>query len=99
MGDITCKGGKKVSSGLVMFPPGHARNTSADLGALLKQKNKMLGDLVFTDAAVGERFVSKLVAMKEATAADLQTIYEFDFGSMRSHGEGIDGPRPTTRRG
>jgi len=97
--DITRQGGGKVSSGLVMFPPGHARNTSADLSALLKQKNKMLGDLVFTDAAIGERFVSKLVAMKEATAADVQTIYEFDFGNMRSHGEGIDGPRPATRQG
>merc|ERR1712151_1397003 len=96
--DITRQDGGKVSSGLVMFPPGHARNTSADLSALLKQKNKMLGDLVFTDAAAGERFVSKLIAMKDATAADLQTIYEFDFGSMRSHGEGIDGPRPATAK-
>merc|ERR1719343_1801096 len=66
--DITLKGGKKVSSGLVMFPPGHARNTSADLNALLRQKNKMLGDLVFGNAADGERFVTKLVEMMKASA-------------------------------
>jgi len=95
--DITCKGGKKLSSGLVMFPPGHARNTSADLKALLKQKNKMLGDLVFTDGVVGEKFVSKLVAMKGATAAEMQSLYEFDFGKMRKH-EGIDGPRPVKQQ-
>merc|ERR1719220_1208511 len=95
--DITRQGGQKVSSGLVMFPPGHARNTSADLGALLKQKNKMLGDLVFTDAAVGEKFVAKLVAMKSASAADMQAIYEYDFGKTRPH-DGIDGPRPAKRQ-
>merc|ERR1712079_707746 len=32
--DITRTGGSKVSSGLVMFPPGHARNTSADMQAI-----------------------------------------------------------------
>jgi 2-methylcitrate dehydratase len=95
--DITCTGSSKVSSGLVMFPPGHARNTSADLKALLQQKNKMLGDLVFTDAAVGEKFVAKLVAMKSASAADMQAIYEYDFGKTRPH-DGIDGPRPAKRQ-
>jgi len=94
--EITPKGGKKVSSGLVMFPPGHARNTSADLKALLKQKNKMLGDLTFTDAAVCEAFLAKLIAMKSASAADMQTIYEYEFGKTRPH-EGIDGPRPAKK--
>merc|ERR1719181_594123 len=45
--DIFQKGGKKLSSGLIMYPPGHARNTTANLRALITTKNKMLGDLVF----------------------------------------------------
>merc|ERR1712151_805594 len=96
--DVTRQGGGKVSSGLVMFPPGHARNTTADLKTLLKQKNKMLGDLVFSDAAIGEKFVAKLVGMMKASAADMQSIYEFDFGNMVKHGDGIDGPRPAKRQ-
>merc|ERR1719316_276422 len=47
--DITMKGGKKISSGLVMYPSGHARNTAADLRAILAHKNRMLGDIVFAD--------------------------------------------------
>merc|ERR1719221_1761075 len=96
--DVTRKGGDKVSSGLVMFPPGHARNTTADLKALLKQKNKMLGDLVFSDTAVGEKFVAKLVGMMKASAADMQSIYEFDWNNMVKHGDGIDGPRPVKKQ-
>merc|ERR1719190_270497 len=40
--DITLKGGRKLSSGLVMFPSGHARNAVANLRDLLTKKNKML---------------------------------------------------------
>merc|ERR1719413_51925 len=47
--DITVKGGKVISSGMVMYPSGHARNTSADLRQILKHKNHMLGDIVFSD--------------------------------------------------
>merc|ERR1712151_634461 len=42
--DITMKGGKKISSGLVMYPSGHARNATADLKQILAHKNRMLGD-------------------------------------------------------
>merc|ERR1712079_502737 len=42
--DISLKGGKKISSGLVMYPSGHARNTSANLARILEHKNRLLGD-------------------------------------------------------
>merc|ERR1719482_1339350 len=45
--DITLKSGKVMSSGFVMYPSGHARNTSADLKKILAHKNQMLGELVF----------------------------------------------------
>merc|ERR1711972_1005700 len=47
--DISLKGGKKISSGMVMYPSGHARNTSADLKKILDHKNRMLGDIVFPE--------------------------------------------------
>eukprot|EP00929_Paragymnodinium_shiwhaense_P043814 TRINITY_DN22501_c0_g2_i1.p2 TRINITY_DN22501_c0_g2~~TRINITY_DN22501_c0_g2_i1.p2 ORF type:complete len:553 (+),score=180.18 TRINITY_DN22501_c0_g2_i1:113-1771(+) len=86
-------GGKKFSSGLVMYPPGHARNKSADLKKLLKAKNKMLGDLVFKDPATYEKFVAPLIGMKGLSAEQMQHIYEFDFAGARTHAP-IDGERP-----
>merc|ERR1711908_49807 len=83
--DITMKGSSKLSSGLVMFPPGHARNATANLAALLRQKNKMLGELVFTDEGEREKFNAKLVGMKNAAAADMQGIYNFDYSKIRQH--------------
>merc|ERR1711933_716620 len=38
--DISPKGGKQISSGMVMYPSGHARNTSADLKDILAYKNR-----------------------------------------------------------
>merc|ERR1712193_351184 len=73
--DITMKGGKVISSGLVMYPSGHARNTSADLKAILAHKNSMLGDIVFADKATTGAFVGKLQSMKSLSAAEAQTVY------------------------
>jgi 2-methylcitrate dehydratase len=88
--DITIKGGKKIESGFVMYPSGHARNTSADLDGILAHKNHMLGDIVFGDRAAVDGFVSKLQHMKELSAADVATIYDFDYSKMREH-DCIDG--------
>merc|ERR1711904_738948 len=83
--DITMKGGKVISSGLVMYPSGHARNTSADLRGILDHKNSMLGDIVFADKATTGAFVAKLKSLKSLSAAETQTIYEFDWDKMVSH--------------
>jgi len=92
--DIQLKSGKKFSSGLIMYPPGHARNTTADLKALLTKKNQMLGDLVFKDKAAYEKFITPLIGIKGLSAADLQHIYEFDFSKIVEHAC-IDGERET----
>jgi 2-methylcitrate dehydratase len=91
--DIHLKGGQKLSSGLVMYPPGHARNTTADLDALLARKNKMLGDLVFSDTDAYEKFLAALVGMKSLPAVALKDVYDFDFSKIKQH-PGIDGERP-----
>merc|ERR1712060_320245 len=83
--DISLKGGKKISSGMVMSPSGHARNATADLRAILAHKNRMLGDIVFPDRPAVDGFVQRLVGMKDASAAEVSAIYDFDWSSMRSH--------------
>merc|ERR1719271_339028 len=83
--DITIKGGKKISSGLVMYPSGHARNTSADLKGILAHKNHMLGDIVFSDRGAVDTFVGRLQAMKSLSAAEATSVYDFDWAAMREH--------------
>merc|ERR1711988_1427769 len=83
--DITLKGGKQLSSGMVMYPSGHARNTSADLRKILAHKNRMLGDIVFNDRAKVDGFVDRLVNMKSASAAEVGQLYDFDWSSMKAH--------------
>merc|ERR1712013_583061 len=62
--DITLKGGKVISSGMVMYPSGHARNTSADLKQILDHKYKMLSDIVFPDSGMVSSFVGRLQNLK-----------------------------------
>merc|ERR1711972_1117967 len=83
--DISLKGGKQISSGMVMYPSGHARNTSADLRKILEHKNRMLGDIVFSDSSAVDAFVRRLVNMESASAADITKLYDFDWSAMRSH--------------
>merc|ERR1719253_1754365 len=68
--DITMKGGKVISSGMVMYPSGHARNETANLKSILDHKNMMLGDIVFADQATTKGFVGKLQSLKSLSAAE-----------------------------
>merc|ERR1719213_1159723 len=83
--DITMKGGKTISSGFVMYPPGHARNTTADLKKILAHKNQLLGDIVFSDKADLNAFLKPLVGMKDLSAADMASVYSFDYAKMKDH--------------
>jgi len=94
--DIVLKDGKKFSSGLVMYPPGHARNVTSDLKGLLDKKNRMLGDLVFKDASSYEQFLAPLKKIRSLNAQELEEIYNFDYAAMKEH-RPIDGERPSSR--
>merc|ERR1711953_144707 len=83
--DITLKSGKTISSGLVMFPSGHARNETADLKKILAYKNRMLGDIVFESRGEVDPFVNKLMSLKSLSASEVASIYDFDWSKMRSH--------------
>jgi len=73
--DIFTKKGAKCSSGFVMFPSGHARNTTCDLKKILAYKNKMLGTISLPEAEVAP-FVAKLDDLKSASGKDLDTVYD-----------------------
>merc|ERR1711862_929019 len=83
--DITLNNGKIISSGFVMFPSGHAANTPYDRKTILGHKNRMLGDIVFESRDQVDAFVNRLQGMKSLTAADMASIYDFDWSKMKSH--------------
>lgn len=83
--DISMKSGKKISSGLVMYPSGHARNTTADLRNILAHKNRMLGDIVFEDRRTVDNFVGNLESMKSASASQVCALYDFDYLKVKEH--------------
>ncbi|MEX0585964.1 MAG: MmgE/PrpD family protein, partial [Pirellulales bacterium] len=62
------------SSGLVLYPTGHARNTSADLAGLLAYKFQRLAAHGVTDVAGLQRRIS---GMQQKTAAEIDAIYDF----------------------
>lgn len=73
--DINTKNGKKLSSGLVMFPGGHARNESVILGDILQHKFKLLGKLAL-DKQELMKFIVHLENIAEMTNEDLHDIYD-----------------------
>lgn len=81
--DIKLKSGQTLSSGFVMYPTGHARNTTADLKKILQHKGyNMLGDLVFENKTFKEEYLSNLENM--GSSPNVKGIYAFD-ESMKAH--------------
>lgn len=80
------KDGSSLDSGLVMYPSGHARNTSADLKSILAHKNKMLGSIIGESNTWGqEQFLDSLVNMKTLLPKQLMDLYNFPFDRMADH--------------
>jgi 2-methylcitrate dehydratase len=69
-----------LSSGLVMYPEGHARNTSAHLSALLDNKFHRLAALGVGDVDGLQRRLTKLA---EKSAADIRDLYSFEINHVR----------------
>jgi 2-methylcitrate dehydratase len=68
----------RLSSGLVMYPEGHARNTSGRLEELLRYKFEALAGLGVTDVdALYRRFTN----LAEKSAEEIHTLYDFDLSS------------------
>ena len=65
----------RLSSGLVMYPTGHARNTTANLAALLNYKLRLLASLGVADAgALARRFTN----LAEKSPQEIAELYDFE---------------------
>lgn len=83
---VHTKSGKSFESGYVMYPPGHARNTSMDLPAILAAKNELLGKIAVEDVA---SCVGMLDRIESLSAEEMLEIYNHPF---RTDAAPIDGP-------
>jgi 2-methylcitrate dehydratase len=63
-----------VSSGLVMYPVGHARNESGLLDELLAHKFKLLANLAVDDA---DGLYGRFTNLAEKSASEIASLYDF----------------------
>jgi 2-methylcitrate dehydratase len=70
---ITDAAGKEHDSGLVMYPGGHARNTTANLGDILAHKFGLLGEL----ADESGEFVRRLEGIASTSGEGMRSLYNF----------------------
>jgi len=72
---ITDTDGTDFDSGMVMYPGGHARNTTADLKAILAHKFNLLGKLVQEDpSTIIERFQN----LGAKSADEIRDLHDFE---------------------
>ena len=71
---ITADDGSAHDSGLVMYPPGHARNTTADLAGLLANKWTKLATPAVDDA---QQVIDRFNNLPDLSVAQLATLYDF----------------------
>jgi 2-methylcitrate dehydratase len=64
-----------LSRGLVMYPEGHARNTSGNLASLLEHKFRALSAMGVKDV---DGLYKRFTALAKKSAADIQQIYDFE---------------------
>lgn len=72
--EITLKDGKKLATEIVMYPPGHARNTDSDLLGILKYKFGILGRMALDQADL-DSVLARLEKLDSMTSEDLLHIY------------------------
>ncbi len=71
---IHMKDGTTYDSGLVMYPAGHARNTTADLKGILRKKAENLGRLASDDY---QPIVDRFDRLASLSPRELASIYDF----------------------
>ncbi|MEX0677641.1 MAG: MmgE/PrpD family protein [Pirellulales bacterium] len=65
----------KLTSGLVMYPEGHARNTSGNLPALLEHKFRVLAGLGVSDV---DALYRRFTGLAKKSAAEIAELYDFE---------------------
>eukprot|EP01006_Ploeotia_vitrea_P037693 TRINITY_DN66159_c6_g5_i1.p1 TRINITY_DN66159_c6_g5~~TRINITY_DN66159_c6_g5_i1.p1 ORF type:complete len:526 (-),score=308.89 TRINITY_DN66159_c6_g5_i1:68-1645(-) len=69
---VTDKDGNQYDSGLVMYPSGHARNTTCDLEGILRNKFAILGRLAVKDV---DQLLKQLSDLESKSVDDIKAIY------------------------
>ncbi|MEO1007367.1 MAG: MmgE/PrpD family protein [Planctomycetota bacterium] len=72
---ITDDNGKAYDSGLVMYPAGHARNTTADLHDILANKFRVMGALAGNNPG---QLVQRFEGLASKSAKDIAGLHDFD---------------------
>ena len=72
---IEMKDGKKLESGLVMYPSGHARNTTANLPEILEKKFQLLGRLGIKKP---KRALKLFEQLGQLSPKQIRSLYNFD---------------------
>jgi 2-methylcitrate dehydratase len=65
----------RLSSGLVMYPQGHARNSGGQLDQLLAHKFRLLAGLGVRDV---DQLYKRFTALTEKSASDIAQLYDFE---------------------
>lgn len=73
--------GTRHDSGLVMYPSGHARNTTADLKDILAHKFRLLGGLAVPEGSDPRPLIDRFESLPSLDAAGVRNLYEFELGS------------------
>jgi 2-methylcitrate dehydratase len=68
----------RVSSGLIMYPEGHARNTSGRLEDLLEHKFHVLAGL----AVANPQKLARRFALEGKSPAEIASLYDFEIRGL-----------------
>lgn len=71
---VTLKDGKTLETEVVMYPPGHARNTTSDLKGILKYKFGLMGRMALEQKDLDD-ILDRLDKIESMTNKDLMNIY------------------------
>ncbi len=72
---ITLEDGSEFDSGLVMYPSGHARNTTANLEDILLHKAEALGAIALNDAGP---IIDRFRRIEDMSASDIRLMMDFE---------------------
>mmetsp|Transcript_18109 Transcript_18109/g.20275 ORF Transcript_18109/g.20275 Transcript_18109/m.20275 type:complete len:533 (+) Transcript_18109:2-1600(+) len=87
---ITDTSGKQYDSGLVMYPSGHARNTTCDLSAILAHKFAQLGGIAVKDV---NALLMNLGDLESKSPAEMGALYDCDINFSQAPLDAPAGPR------
>lgn len=73
--DIKLSNGKEISSGFVMFPPGHAANTTHDLKGTLDYKCRLYLDFIQLPKTQTDEFLNRLNNIEKLSNKELENLY------------------------